>query len=64
MEAPSPGPRPEEPSSPSAHPDEDRMRREGGPHDQSLYTCGCGYVFEAEVTASVSCPRCRQAQAW
>lgn len=40
------------------------MRREGGPHDQSLYTCGCGYVFEAEVTASVSCPRCRQAQAW
>jgi hypothetical protein len=43
---------------------EDRVRRAGGPEDNATYTCDCGYVFEAEVTASVTCPHCHAAQAW
>ena len=53
---PDPEPRPE-----PVHPAERRMRDSGGPDDRAVYTCLCGYLFEAPVTASVSVPalRCR-----
>lgn len=41
-----------------------RARRSGGPQDQALYRCECGYAFKAEVTTSVGCPHCGSAQAW
>jgi hypothetical protein len=44
--------------------DERRARESGGPDDRATYTCTCGYVFEADVTTSVSCPYCGAAQAW
>jgi len=37
----------------------------GGPsQDRALYTCECGYAFEALVTTSVGCPHCTRTQAW
>ena len=40
-------------------------RREGGaPQDQAVYSCGCGFVFEAHVSTSVGCPHCGGTQAW
>jgi hypothetical protein len=52
----------------SAVPQDDatpRERRHGGPsEDRALYTCECGYVFEALVTTSVDCPHCERTQAW
>ena len=44
--------------------DERRMRESGGPDDRALYTCSCGYVFEADVSTSVTCPHCGTGQAW
>ena len=42
-----------------------RERRQGGPsQDRALYTCECGYAFEALVTTSVGCPHCERTQAW
>ena len=41
-----------------------RAQRSGGPQDQALYRCGCGYAFKAEVSTSVGCPHCGTAQAW
>ena len=42
-----------------------RERRHGGPSEyRALYTCECGYVFEAHVTTSVGCPHCARTQAW
>ncbi len=42
-----------------------RERRHGGPsEDRALYTCECGYAFEALVTTSVDCPHCTRTQAW
>jgi hypothetical protein len=42
-----------------------RERRHGGPsEDRALYTCECGYAFEALVTTSVGCPHCARTQAW
>jgi hypothetical protein len=41
-----------------------RHRRSGGPQDRALYHCGCGCAFQAEVTASVTCPECGAPQAW
>ena len=42
-----------------------RERRHGGPtEDRALYTCECGYAFEALVTTSVDCPHCARTQAW
>jgi hypothetical protein len=42
-----------------------RERRDGGPsQDHALYTCECGYAFEALVTTSVGCPNCERTQAW
>jgi hypothetical protein len=43
---------------------EERHRRAGGPDDKALYTCTCGYQFDAPVSASVQCPHCGQGQAW
>jgi hypothetical protein len=56
---PDPEPRPE-----PVHPAERRMRDSGGPDDRAVYTCLCGYLFEAPVTASVTCPHCGVGQAW
>jgi hypothetical protein len=39
-------------------------RRGGGPEDEALYSCMCGYAFKAEVTTSVGCPHCGTEQAW
>jgi hypothetical protein len=44
--------------------DERRAREAGGPDDRAMYTCACGYVFEADVSTSVACPHCGSAQAW
>ena len=56
LERPAAGPEPE--GSP-------RERRQGGPsEDRALYTCECGYAFEALVTTSVGCPHCDRTQAW
>jgi hypothetical protein len=44
--------------------DERRARESGGPDDRAMYTCSCGYVFEADVTTSVACPHCGAGQAW
>ena len=43
---------------------EHRSRDAGGPQDSACYECGCGYVFSASVSTSVSCPHCGQGQAW
>ena len=57
------------PASPAGRPaddlaDERRMRESGGPDDRAMYTCSCGYVFEADVSTSVTCPHCGTGQAW
>ena len=59
-----PWPRAPRPEVPAAARDTARHRRAGGPEDRALYHCSCGYVFRADVTASVGCPSCGQAQAW
>ncbi len=42
-----------------------RERRHGDPsEDRAVYTCQCGYAFEALVTTSVGCPHCACTQAW
>jgi len=46
------------------HSDERRLRDAGGPHDRACYSCACGYLFEAPVSASVQCPNCQTEQAW
>jgi hypothetical protein len=39
-------------------------RRGGGPEDRALYSCMCGYAFNAKVSTSVDCPHCGTEQAW
>ena len=39
-------------------------RRGGGPEDEALYSCMCGYAFKAAVTTTVGCPHCGTEQAW
>lgn len=39
-------------------------RRGGGPEDEALYSCMCGFAFKATVTTSVGCPHCGTEQAW
>jgi hypothetical protein len=41
-----------------------RVRDAGGPVDQASYSCGCGCVFLAPVSTTVSCPHCHAGQAW
>jgi hypothetical protein len=43
----------------------ERSRRLGGSsQDRALYSCGCGYAFDAPVSTSVDCPHCGDRQAW
>lgn len=42
----------------------ERRRGPAPLQDRALYTCGCGFVFDAAVTTSVSCPHCGDLQAW
>jgi hypothetical protein len=44
--------------------DERRLRASGGPNDRVQYTCRCGVVWAADVSASVACPECGALQAW
>jgi hypothetical protein len=42
-----------------------RSRRDHLPlQDNALYTCHCGFVFEAAVCTTVDCPHCGTGQAW
>ena len=41
-----------------------RHRAGPPPEDKALYTCSCGFVFDAPVTTSVQCVHCGQTQAW
>jgi hypothetical protein len=43
---------------------EARVREAGGPEDSAHYTCSCGMVFQASVSASVACPHCGADQDW
>jgi hypothetical protein len=52
--------RPERRSDPATQ----RIRKGGGPVDRAFYSCGCGYVFLAEVSTTVKCPYCHAGQAW
>jgi hypothetical protein len=53
------------PSHNSYHSHERRRAREAGPsQDKALYTCRCGFVFQALVSTSVGCPHCGGVQAW
>jgi cytochrome c5 len=47
-----------------AQSDEERAREAGGPEDMTVYTCSCGMVFRAPVSASVACPHCGDQQDW
>jgi hypothetical protein len=48
----------------SSDPATERIRKAGGPIDRAFYSCGCGYVFVAEVSTTVKCPYCQAGQAW
>jgi hypothetical protein len=48
----------------TADPETQRIREAGGPIDRAFYSCGCGYVFVAEVSTTVKCPYCKAGQAW
>jgi hypothetical protein len=41
-----------------------RVREAGGPVDRASYACCCGYLFDASVSTTVSCPHCGADQAW
>ena len=45
-------------------PDVEKVRRAGGPLDQAVYSCACGYVFSSPVSTTVGCPHCGTEQAW
>jgi hypothetical protein len=45
-------------------PETSAARRGGGPEDQALYACMCGFAFTAAVTTTVGCPHCGTEQAW
>jgi hypothetical protein len=34
------------------------------PQDRATYSCGCGMVFDDDVSTSVACPHCGDTQAW
>lgn len=41
-----------------------RVRAAGGPLDRAVYTCSCGFYFDATVSTAVPCPHCGTEQAW
>jgi hypothetical protein len=54
---------------PAAHTREaDTRQADSGPpavpEDAMRYVCGCGNIFTADVTATVTCPACGGGQAW
>jgi len=59
-----PAPAEHAPADGACDPLAERVRAAGGPVDTALYTCGCGYLFSAEVSTTVSCPHCGTGQAW
>jgi hypothetical protein len=60
-----PARKPAVPSQPAPEPPETRdARRGGGPQDEALYSCMCGFIFRAPVTTAISCPHCGTEQAW
>jgi hypothetical protein len=52
------------PAVPAERPPQRRARASGGPIDRAQYACACGFVFEAAVSTSVTCPHCGAGQAW
>jgi hypothetical protein len=40
----------------AAAPSGKRERRGPPPEDRAVYSCSCGYVFDAHVSTSVECP--------
>ena len=58
--------RPAEPTSGrlTAEPGQRSHRLGGSSQDRALYSCGCGYAFDALVSTSVDCPHCGDRQAW
>ena len=46
------------------HAAERRHRECVAPEDSALYSCSCGFQFQAPVSTSVSCPHCGTGQAW
>jgi hypothetical protein len=53
-----------EPAAPAEPTEQRRLRRDEGPTDVATYSCHCGYVFEALVSTTISCPHCGDGQAW
>jgi hypothetical protein len=51
-------------SGPAIHAEIRGLHEGGPPLDQALYTCHCGFAFEAPVLTSVNCPHCGSGQAW
>jgi len=41
-----------------------RRRITDRPLDSALYSCRCGMVFDADVSANVCCPHCGGEQPW
>jgi hypothetical protein len=41
-----------------------QRRREPATEDQAMYSCECGFIFQAAVSTSVGCPYCGGSQAW
>jgi hypothetical protein len=41
-----------------------QRRLEPATEDQAMYSCECGFVFQATVSTSVGCPHCGGSQAW
>jgi hypothetical protein len=41
-----------------------QRRLEPAIEDQAMYSCGCGFIFQAAVSTSVGCPHCGGSQAW
>jgi hypothetical protein len=48
----------------SEHPDEQRHAASVHCEDIALYSCSCGFQFQAPVSTSVACPHCGTGQAW
>jgi hypothetical protein len=46
------------------HAAERRHRESVAPEDTALYSCSCGFQFQAPVSTSVACPHCGTGQAW
>ena len=41
-----------------------RRRLEPAIEDRAVYSCECGFIFQASVSTSVGCPHCGGSQAW